>query len=65
MRRREFITGLSGAVAWSYAAKAQVDRMRRLGILLLFVPPPTWTASCVVKGQMSCLFNCRPNLRWP
>jgi putative tryptophan/tyrosine transport system substrate-binding protein len=34
MRRREFIAGLGGGVAWSYAARAQVpDRMRRIGVL--------------------------------
>jgi putative tryptophan/tyrosine transport system substrate-binding protein len=50
MRRREFIAGLGGAVAWSIAAWAQQDQpMRRLGILWPFAENDPlrrgWTAA--------------------
>ena len=34
MRRREFIAGLAGATAWSVKTRAQVERPRRIGMLV-------------------------------
>jgi putative ABC transport system substrate-binding protein len=36
IRRREFIVTLGGAAAWPLVARAQADRMRRIGIVMPF-----------------------------
>jgi putative ABC transport system substrate-binding protein len=42
MRRRAFITLLGGAVAsWPIVARAQTDRVARVGVLMLGTPDPT------------------------
>src|SRR5207302_5150698 len=34
LRRREFFAFLGGAAAWPHAARAQQDRVRRIGVLM-------------------------------
>jgi putative tryptophan/tyrosine transport system substrate-binding protein len=34
LKRREFITLISGAAGWSLAARAAADRVRRIGVLM-------------------------------
>jgi putative ABC transport system substrate-binding protein len=34
MRRRDFIAGVTAAGAWSYSARAQSERVRRVGVLM-------------------------------
>jgi putative tryptophan/tyrosine transport system substrate-binding protein len=42
MKRREFVTVLVGAAAWSLAARGQHTTPRRIGFLRVGPPPPTY-----------------------
>ena len=60
MRRREFITLLGGAVAWSVAARAQQrERMRRIGVLLPTTADDAdyqaWVGAFLQVGEVSSI----------
>jgi ABC-type uncharacterized transport system substrate-binding protein len=60
MRRREFIAGLAGAVAWPMTARAQQrDRVRRIGVLLAFNETDP-----EAKGQLSGFTHGLSDLGW-
>jgi putative ABC transport system substrate-binding protein len=71
MRRRDFIAGLGGAVAWPLAARAQQGgRMRRMGVLTGFAendPEATAFLSRFVQGLAELGWtgrNLRIDVRW-
>ena len=41
IRRRDFVTLIGGAASWPPAARAQPERMRRVGILMPYLPTDT------------------------
>jgi putative ABC transport system substrate-binding protein len=51
MNRRAFITLLGGAAAWPFAARAQHERMRRIGVLLSFAADDPEAIARVVAFQ--------------
>jgi putative ABC transport system substrate-binding protein len=71
MRRRDFIAGLGGAVAWPLAARAQQGgRMRRMGVLTGFAendPEATAFLSRFMQGLAELGWtgrNLRIDVRW-
>ncbi len=71
LKRREFITLLGGAAAWPLAARAQRERMRRVGVLVPGVADdPEWQARVGAFQQALALLgwtigrNVRIDTRW-
>ena len=72
MRRREFMTLLSGAAAaWPLAARAQPDRVRRIGVLMAHAEsdPEFKTYVAAFRGGLEKLGwtegrNIRIDFRW-
>jgi putative tryptophan/tyrosine transport system substrate-binding protein len=59
MRRREFIAGLGGAAAWPLAARAQAERVRRVGVLM-----PYEENDPEAKAQLSAFTQGLAELGW-
>jgi putative tryptophan/tyrosine transport system substrate-binding protein len=60
MRRRDFITLLSGAATWSLAARAQQpERMRRVGVLM-----PSATEDSEAKARVAAFLQGLQELGW-
>jgi putative ABC transport system substrate-binding protein len=59
MRRREFMLALGGAAAWPLAARAQGDRVRRVGVLM-----PADENDPVAKTYVSAFTQALSDLGW-
>src|SRR5215472_10943208 len=71
VRRREFIPLVGGAVTWPLAARAQGQRMRRIGVLMPFAesdPDAAAQLSGFIQGLAQLGWtegrNVRMDLRW-
>jgi putative tryptophan/tyrosine transport system substrate-binding protein len=71
MRRRDFIAGLGGAVAWPLAVRAQAARMRRIGVLVtgpVDDPESLLQGTAFVQGLQELRWivgrNVRLDYRW-
>jgi putative tryptophan/tyrosine transport system substrate-binding protein len=70
MRRREFITLLSGVAVWPLTAHAQQPgRVRRIGVLMSFADPSTQSYLTAFRGALTKLgwtegSNLRTEVRW-
>ena len=60
MKRREFITLLAGAATWPLAARGQqLDRMRRIGVLL-----PAAADDAIYQARMAVFLGRLQHLGW-
>jgi putative tryptophan/tyrosine transport system substrate-binding protein len=68
MKRRDFITLLSGAAAWPLAARAQQpNRVRRVGVLMAYGeddPEANTFLAAFRHGLQDFSNTCRPRSRW-
>jgi putative ABC transport system substrate-binding protein len=69
--RREFIALLGGAAAWPFAARAQPERMRRIGVLMAHAEsdPEGQIFAAVFRETLQKLgwaegHNIRIDVRW-
>jgi putative ABC transport system substrate-binding protein len=59
MRRRDLISLLGGAAAWPVVARAQADRVRRIGVLMAYDEnDPVW------KARISAFTQALADLGW-
>lgn len=71
MRRREFISLIGSAAAWPLAARAQKERVRRIGVLMGWAESDPYAQSALTAffkglGQLGWADdrNLRTDLRW-
>jgi len=60
MRRREFIAGLGGAAAWPVLARAQSERVRRIGVLM----PDFAADDADLRASFAAFFEALQQLGW-